>query len=98
LGQQSERGELVSGIRSIINHWAWGSREQIVVCWRRALRDSLEVGGEVCAGGDAELAEGVAEMGFHDSFPLTSTGKIRKDVLSARFTGPAEAGGGHGVR
>jgi fatty-acyl-CoA synthase len=31
---------------------------------------------------------------FTDSFPLTSTGKIRKDVLSARLAeaGPAEAG------
>jgi fatty-acyl-CoA synthase len=31
---------------------------------------------------------------FTDSFPLTSTGKIRKDVLSAQLAeaGPAEAG------
>jgi fatty-acyl-CoA synthase len=30
---------------------------------------------------------------FTDAFPLTSTGKVRKDVLSAQFTSPAGVGG-----
>jgi len=34
---------------------------------------------------------------FTDAFPLTSTGKVRKDVLSAQFTSPAGVGGPQGT-